>query len=309
VVASSVVLIAEQVATAGRARGQGLGGIALGLGSGSCVILMPVIDGLGLSWRWLLVLAGGGLLILPVAAAKLRESAGWTHDRRRESSRTTLFGVFGRRLRGHSLPLLASGMLSTVAVTAATTWRYFHAVSVVGLSPTSASILLLGASGLALVGFPIGARACERFGRVPTVAAAALVMAAGIASSFWGPPSGSRLPLLWLGVGFLGFGVASNAMTVGGNCAATELIPATLRGTMVGWFQLVGSVGQVAAQSAMAVLAERLGGISPVIGWFGLLGVGVTLIFVLFVEETRGHPLPTAAPESDVAKALRSWTP
>lgn len=308
-VASGVVLIAEQHGTAGRARGQGLGGIALGLGSGSCVVLMPAVVGLGLSWRWLFLLAGGGLLILPLAARKLNESICWTRQQGRAASPTTLFGLFEPPLRSHSLPLLASGMLSAAVVTAASTWRYFHAVSVVGLSPAVASTLLVGTSGLALVGFAIGARACERFGRVPTVGVSALVVAAGIAWLFWGPPSGSAHPLVWLGLGFLAFGVASNAMTVGGNCAATELFPATQRGTMIGWLHVVGCVGQIAAQGVIAALAPRLGGISPVVGWVGVLAVGVSLIFLLLVRETRGRPLPSTAPETEAARALSSWTP
>jgi MFS family permease len=303
VIASGIVLIAEQLDEAHRARGQSWGGVALGLGSGVCVALMPLLHHAGLSWRWLLFLSGAGCLLLPLVTATLRESARWEGATALTPGGATTLAIFAPGLRRRTVPLLLSAMLSAVAVTAAGTWRYFHAVSVVGLSPAAASGLLLLVSGLAMAGFPIGARVCDRAGRVPTVSVAALVMGAGIAWSFWGPPAGTTHSLLWLGLGFFGFGVASNAMTVGGNCAATELIPTTLRGTMLGWFHLVGSAGQVVAQGGVALFADRMGGISAVIGWAGLLGIGVAAIFAFLVEETRGKPLPEIPPRSEPAEA------
>src|SRR5229473_5111502 len=56
-IAAGVVVIAEKLPPPERAAGQSLAGIALRVGSGFTVALMPLLAYGGYSWRWLLVLA------------------------------------------------------------------------------------------------------------------------------------------------------------------------------------------------------------------------------------------------------------
>ncbi|MFQ5937945.1 MAG: MFS transporter [Acidiferrobacterales bacterium] len=289
-VASSIVWISETLPTGYRATGQGYGGMAVGMGAGLCVLLMPLLDSTDLSWRWLLFISGAGVLGLPLIVWKLHETGSGPAKLDGIKEEQGVLGVFGQRHRRHAVALLVCSVLVTAALTTANPWRYFHAVTVVGLSPAATSMILLASGGLAMVGFPLGATLCDRIGRVPTVAGFALLTAIGIGSSYWGPPSGFAYPLLWLGLGYFWFGLASNAMTVGENCAATELFPPAVRGTMAGWFHLVGAFAQISAQATVATLATGLGGISNVVGCLGLLGLPVALIYVVFVQETRGLP-------------------
>jgi MFS family permease len=297
-VSCSVVMLAEALPVAQRAKGQSYGGLAVTLGGGLCVILMPLVVGAGYSWRWLLVLSGVGLLGVPRITRALPESQRW--ERAAASGATgqsAFYDVFGPRYRGRAVPILICFLLSTIASTAATSWGYFHAVSVVGLSAGAASTMMLVGGGVSMLGFVLGAWGAERFGRVPTIVSFGLMVAGGTLFFYWGPPAGFAHPGLWLGAGFCWFSAAMNGAMVGGNSVATELFPTALRGTMIGWFALMGAVASVTAQTAIALLAQPLGGLSVVVGYLGLLTIPSAIIFGSFIEETRGLSLDVAAGE------------
>jgi len=298
-VSGSVVMLAEELPTEQRAKGQSYGGLAMGLGGGLCVSLMPLLARAGYSWRWLLVISATGLLGLPFTARLIPESRRWERAAARGgTSRSRFSDVFGPRYRRRAIPIMVCALLGMIAGTAINSWSYFHAVSVVGLSAGAASTMVLIGGGLGMMGFPLAAWGCERLGRVPTVVSSGLLVAAGALWFYWGPPAYCAFPALWLGAGYCWLTVAGNASMVSGNTVATELFPTVLRGTMIGWFSLIGAVGSVAAQAAIAMLAQPFGGLSNVVGYLALLGVPSAILFGLFIEETRGLSLEVAARES-----------
>jgi MFS family permease len=295
-IAATIVVLAEKLPAAERAIGQSLAGIAMRAGGGFCVALTPLLAYAGYSWRWLLVLAA-----LPNLGLQLVDG---THDEivarqpaaaDRDRAGGALFDLLRPRYRRRAITLIAAALLSSIAITSSKTWIYFHTVSIIGIRPGAASVMLLVAGALALTGYPIGAAFCERFGRVPTVSSFALLVAIGIVWSFWGPPLTFHHPLLWLVAGCVGFGMGTNATSVGANSSATELIPGGLRTTMIGCLVLAGAIGQVTGQSLVAALAPRLGGVSNVVGCLGLLAIGVSLLFGFLIEESRGLALEEIA--------------
>lgn len=297
-VSSSVVLLAEALPIAERARGQSYGGMALGLGGGLCVLLVPILEAQEMSWRWLLYFAGAGILLVPRLRRLIPESERWVDAAAAGATqRGNFYDVFGPGYRRRALPILACQLLSMTAVTAVTSWGYFHAVSVNRLSPTTASTLILAGGAMSLLGLVGGAWSAERFGRVPTVAAAGLLLASGGVFFYWGPPTGSTEPALWLGAGFCWFMIAVNAWMVGGNSAATELFPTALRTTMIGWLALVQAVSSVSCQAMIALASGTAGGLSIVVGYLALLALPSAVIFALTIEETRGLSLEVAAGE------------
>ena len=109
-----------------------------------------------------------------------------------------------------------------------------------------------------MVGFPLGARGCERYGRIPTIFVAGMMTALGALAFYWGPPA--HLGLRW----FYGsrsriviFTAALSAGQVGGNSLGTELFPTAIRGAMMGWFALIGAAAAISAQTLIAVLAAQ----------------------------------------------------
>ena len=117
----------------------------------------------------------------------------------------------------------------------------------------------------------------------------------------WGPGA-LTFPLTWLAVAYCWFKVASAVMTVAANAAATELFPAALRSTMVGWQMIAGAVFSMLAQIIIAALVGPLGGLTVVVRYFALLGFPSAILFGLFIDETRGLPLEVAALENQWAE-------
>jgi MFS family permease len=189
-----------------------------------------------------------------------------------------------------------------MAGTAVNGWLYFEAVSVIGLFPARASMLVVIGMAVGMLGFPAGAWTSERFGRVPTVAYFGAAAWLGALAFYHGPPKAFAFPTLWLLAGYCWFKAASSMMTVGANAAATELLPAALRTTMVGWQMITGAVFSILAQIMIAALIGPMRGLTNVIIYFALLGIPSAIIFGLFIDETRGLPLEVAAKEQQWAE-------
>jgi len=120
---------------------------------------------------------------------------------------------------------------------------------------------------------------------------------------YWGPPAHSDLRWLWIGGTYCIFTAALSAGQVGGNSLATELFPTAVRGAMMGWFALIGAAAGISAQTLIAVLAARLGGLSIVVGYLSLLAIPNAIIVALLLPETRGLSLEAAAMEEAFQKS------
>ena len=269
-----VVMLSEELPIARRARGQSFGGLAAAVGAGLCVFLMPIFDAFGWSWRWMFVISAAGIAILPAMARLLPESERWElSDASGINTRTRFYDVFQPLYRKRSITMILCALAGNISTTAANAFGYYHAVSVVGMSSAATSTMTIVAGGLGLLGFPLGAWTSERFGRVPTIVAFGIAITAGHLWYFWGPPPHFAWPFWWLASGFFWFNVCDNAGTVGANAAATELFPTPLRGTMIGWFALVGAIGSVISNVAVALLVNKMGGMSIVVGALSIGGI------------------------------------
>ncbi|MGA7871826.1 MAG: MFS transporter [Candidatus Binatus sp.] len=295
-----IVMLSEELPIARRARGQSFGGLAGAVGAGFCVFLMPIFDAYGWSWRWMFVISAAGVAMLPAMARLLPESERWEiSDAAGFTTRSRFYDVFQPLYRKRSITMIVCALAANISTTAANAFGYYHAVSVVGLSAAATSTMAIVAGGLGLLGFPLGAWTAERFGRVPTVVAFGVAITAGHLWYFWGPPAHFAWPFWWLASGYFWFNVCDNGGTVGANAAATELFPTPLRGTMIGWFALVGAIGSVISNAAVALLANAMGGMSIVVGALSIVGIPAAILFGLMIDETRGMSLEMAAKEEE----------
>ncbi len=293
-----VVMLSEELPIARRARGQSLGGLAASIGAGLCVFLMPIFDAYGLSWRWMYVISALGIAMLPAMARLLPESERWElSDASGITTRTRFYDVFQPLYRKRSITMIVCALAVAISTTAANAFGYYHAVSVVHMSSAATSTMTIVAGGLGLLGFPLGAWCAERFGRVPTTVAFGIAITFGHLWYFWGPPTHFAWPLMWLSTGFFWFNLCDNSATVAINAAGTELFPTPLRGTMIGWFALVGAIGAVISNAAVAVLATKMGGLSIVVGALSIVGIPAAILFGLMIDETQGMSLEMAAKE------------
>ena len=293
-----VVMLSEELPIARRARGQSFGGLAGSVGAGFCVFLIPILVAYGWSWRWMFVISAAGIAMLPAMARLLPESERWElSDASGITTRTRFYDVFQPLYRKRSITMIVCALAAAISTTGANAFGYYHAVSVVGMSAAAASTMTIVAGAVSLLGFPLGAWSAERFGRVPTVVAFGIAITAGHLWYFWGPPSHFAWPLMWLSAGYFWFNLCDNSGTVASNAAATELFPTPLRGTMIGWFALVGAIGAVISNAAVALLANKMGGLSIVVGALSIVGIPAAILFGAMIDETRGMSLEMAAKE------------
>jgi MFS family permease len=303
-VSGCIVILAEELAIAERARGQSWGGLGMGLGGGLCLIAMPIVAS-RYSWRSMLLVASVmGFAVLWKAAGVIPESGRW---QRAAASGTTsasnFYDAFGKLYRRRAITILFCSLLGTISAVAASSWAYFHLVSVVGLVPGPASVLMLIGGGAGMLGFPLAARGCERYGRIPTIFVASMMTGLGALAFYWGPPAHLPLRWLWIELTYCCFTAGLSAAQVGGNSLGTELFPTAIRGAMMGWFSLIGAAASVSAQVLIAVLAVRLGGLSIVVGYLSLLAIPNAIIVALLLPETRGLSLEASAMEEAFEKS------
>ncbi len=301
-VSSATVMLAEELPMEQRARGQAFGAAASAIGGVLGYIVIPFLLRWGYEWEWLFAPSVAGVLLAPAVARMLPVENSWKQHASAGSVKGSHFyDILHPLYRRRALTLLSTAALDTMAGTAVNGWLYFEAVSILGLAPAKASTLVVLGMGVGMIGFPIGAWTSERFGRVPTVAYVGGAGWLGALAFYWGPGA-LTFPFLWLAIAYCWFKVASAVMTVGANSAATELFPAALRSTMVGWQMITGAVFSVIAQTAIAALIGPLGGLTNVVRYFALLGFPSAIIYGLFLDETRGLTLDAAAKEGEWAE-------
>jgi MFS family permease len=303
-ISGGVVILAEELPIELRARGQSWGGLGIGAGGGLCLTLMPLVASHH-SWRWMLVLASVmGVIALWRAAKVIPESGRW---QRAAASGTTaassFYDAFGKLYRRRAITVLFCSLLGNIAGVAASSWAYFHLVSVIGLKPGVASGLMLVGGGVGMLGFPLGARGCERYGRIPTIFVAGVMTSLGAIAFYWGPPADVPLRWLWIEVTYCCFTAGLSAGQVGGNSLGTELFPTAIRGAMMGWYSLIGAAASITAQTLIALLAAHVGGLSIVVGYLSLLAIPNAIIVALLLPETRGLSLEAAAMEEAFEKS------
>ncbi len=298
-VSSAIVLLAEELPVEWRARGQAFAASASAVGGVLGYIVIPFLLQWGASWRWLLAPCVAGIgLVLPVARMLPVESRWARQTLTDPPAGSHFYDVFHPLYRRRTLALLACAALDTIAGTAVNGWLYFEAVAIVGLPSQKASTIVVTGMIVGMLGFPLGAWTSERFGRVPTVTYVGGAAWLGAFAFYAGPPTAVTRPLLWMLLSYCWFKFASGVMTVGANSAATELYPAVLRTTMIGWQGITAAVFSMLAQILIAALIGPLGGLNRVISYFAFLGIPSAVIFRLFIDETRGLPLDVAAKES-----------
>lgn len=301
-VSSAVVLLAEELPSERRAAGQAFAAFASAIGGVLAYIVIPFLLQWGYSWRWLLAPCVTGVaLVVPVGRMLPLDGRWSVVASTTQPSHSHFYDVFRRLYRRRAISLLACAALDTIAGTAVNGWLYFEAVSVIGLSPQRASTLVVAGMGIGMLGFPLGAWTAERFGRVPSVTYLGGAAWIGALAFYLGPPGSMSWPFAWLLAAYCWFKLASGVMTVGANSAATELFPAVLRTTMMGWQGITAAAFSMLAQVMIAALILPMGGLMRVVGCFATLGFLSAAIFGLFIDETRGLPLEIASKEAQWA--------
>jgi predicted MFS family arabinose efflux permease len=291
--ATVTVAVCEQAGDAGRALGQGRAGVAFAAATALPLLLVALLDGVPGHWRIAWALAVLPLVALPALRRALPETPRWCEAAARgETSAARMTSVFEARHRRRALGVLAVVVLVHAAEFATRTWLFYHPVRVLGMAPRAVTPLLVVFGGLGLLGFWIGGRCADAFGRRSTFASAAGVFAisaigyyqVSLHAGAW------RAPVLALSL--FGLAAGGNAAMVAFRALATELFPTRLRGTLGGWLAVGAAVGWVAAMALTSLLARLLGGLAPAVALLVGALLPAATVLLLRLPETAGRALP-----------------
>jgi predicted MFS family arabinose efflux permease len=302
--ATTMVMITEELPDDARASGQAHYGLLFSLGGAPVLLLAPLLAEPVGGWRWLWALPALALLALPWVRSSLPETRRFAHAAASgRVAATRARDLFHGAYRRRALGLLAAWTLRPIGVTAVLTYLYYHAVTNLSLSPAYVTLILVVGGAAGLGGIPLGARLANRWGRRPTLAAfSTLCVAAGLAW-YWLPAGLFGSPVIALGLCFAVNQISFNAYNVAERCLDTELFPTTLRATYAGSTRLAQAIATVAANFGVSALASSLGGLVPAIT---LVSVATALpalaIFLAVAPETAGQKLEEASLEAAPAE-------
>ncbi len=300
--ANSTLSLFVEAAPNSRARAAAVAkaGMAAAAGGASLLVVMPLAARLPHNFRWIYVVAAGGIVLVPALSRWVPESARWEHARAQGSLRSsTIFDVFAAPWLRRTVAIVGASLLGGVEGAAVGSWSYYYGVTVVGISPASMSVWSLAATAAGFWGFRLGQGFAERLGRIKTAVVFGLLHQAAALWLYLGPPHGFPVPAFWLGLGLCASAVGASASGTAKSTAGLELFPTPLRVTLMGYIALAGATATGLSNLLISFLAGPLGGLSRAVALVSLSGVLSLAVFGFGVEETRGKSLEESAAEAE----------
>lgn len=280
-----VVWLAEQLTPTVRAYGVSLYGAAGSLGAGAAIIALPLAER---DWRIPYVLTLAGLALLPWLSKRVRESPLMaTAPPVKKGARSAVAAAVGavateagavRFWVAGSAGLLASAF-SAVGLAFSTE----RLVADLGMSTGSAVAVTLIGGTIGGVGFFIGGRMSDSWGRKPTTVLSLLMILGGGIALY----QVEELPLLVAAITISSFG--SFAYIPSAATHRAEMFPTRARASVTSSLGWLGTVGSAAGLAIGRFTIDGMG----LSNTMNLLGVGVLVAagLTLLLPETKGRVL------------------
>ena len=312
------VMVSEVAIEERRASAQAWFGVVTALGAGGFLFLGPLLADIPGTWRWAFALGVLPLLAAPLVLRRLPESHRF--ERAAASGRvetTRGSDLFRGAYRRRAIGMIAATTLRPIALIALLAWHYDHALNAMEFSAGTGSLIMLLGGAISFIGYPLGVRFSNEWGRRPTLLAFATLGIAGGIAYYWIPAGPGAA--FWMGVCFTVEQIGLHAFGVADRCLDTEAFPTALRGTYTGWTRVAMAIASIVTQfslSGITLVSGRL--LPPEIAFLGLrittegLPLAITLLCVVsFVPsiffflwgapETKGLLLDEAALEGEPA--------
>ena len=264
-----VVWLAEHLAPTIRAYGVAIYGAAGSFGAALAVLALPLAQR---DWRLAYWITGAGLILLPVLVRRMSEG-----DKDHVRSHQPLDTTF---IRTRVFRLAAGASFLPAAFSAlGLSFLTERLVTEIGFSPGYAVVLTLVGGTLGGVGFFLGGRLADSWGRRPTTILALAAILTGGMGLF------HLRTVPWVLASLVVSSFGSFAYVPAASIHRAELFPRQQRATASGALNWVGTVGSAAGLLTGGLIIERLG----LTGAMEVLGVGVLLAAVLtsVLPETR----------------------
>jgi putative MFS transporter len=300
VLATTMVVITEELPDSERAQGQAYYGLLFSLGGAPVLLLAPLLADSEQGWRVLWMLPAAAALAIPWVRRSLPETRRFERAAASGSvAATRARDLFHGPYRRRAIGLLAAWTLRPIGVTSVLTYLFYHGVSNLALTPAVMTLILIVGGAAGLLGIPLGARLANRWGRRPTLASFSLLCVASGLAYYWVPGDPPGWSAVALGACFAVCQIAFNAYNVAERCLDTELFPTALRATYAGSTRLAQALATVVGNFAVSWLAAELGGIVPAITLVCLAtALPAVVIFLAVAPETAGQALDQASLET-----------
>lgn len=275
----AVVILAEAVSVPIRAYAISFFGAAVSLGSGLALMVLPLADGGGQSWRIPHLLVGVGFLILPFLVRQVPESTIYADDPEGGHWRELVTGPWTRRF----WTIVVVNVLSAAYGAVGAAFSTERMIEDVGMSTGSTVVVLLLGGTMGGIGFFVGGHLADAWGRRRTSVISLLLTIVGGVTLY----TSTSIPVIVVAAMVSAFGTF--AFVPSGGSHRAELFPTSLR----------SSANTAATNAGLA--GSALGLISGIytIDSFGLsntvyllsVGTAIAAILTATLPETRGQDL------------------
>lgn len=274
----AVVLLAERVRADHRAFAIGLYAAAGSLGAGIGQLMLPVAASSPEAWRFAFALPLLGLAAFPILR-RVEESPLVVSHAASVPIRSLLFGD----LRRHFWIAGAAGLLASAFPAVALAFTNERLVNDLGYSAGTATALALTGGTVGAMGFWIGGRLADVWGRRTTTVMSLIAAVFGGLGLFLV----DSIPALIATIALGGFG--SFAYVPAASSHRAELFPTEVRATAGTAGAYLATIGSALGLGVGAVLIDRIGLTST------LMVLAVPMLaagsLTLMLPETRGHAL------------------
>lgn len=283
----ALVMLAETVSKPIRAYAISFYGAAVSLGSGMALMALPLADHGGESWRTPFLLIGAGFLLIPALIRRLPETTVYQADHRQGPRWIDLTrGEWASRF----WIVLVVSVLSSAYGTFATTFSTTRLVEHVGLTSGTTVAILLSAGTIGGIGFFIGGRLADTWGRRNTSVVCLILAIVGGVTLY----SVTALPLIVAAAFVSSFATFTLVPAAGAH--RTELFPTSHRSSAITAGANAALVGSAAGLMLGVFTIDRAGLTTTVI--ILAIGMAIAAVLTMRLPETRGQDL-TAVSAAD----------
>lgn len=282
--ALAVVILAESVSVTVRAYSISFFGAAVSLGSGLALMALPLADGGGDSWRIPHLLVAVGFLALPFLVRRVPESTVYSQQREEGGHwRELVKGPWARRM----WTIVVINVLVSAYGAIGAAFSTERMISGVGMSTGDTVLVLLLGGTLGSLGFFVGGRLSDSWGRKQTSITALLLTIVGGVTLY----TSTSVPVIVVAAMVSAFGTF--AFVPAGGSHRAELFPTRLRssantaasnaglaGSALGLILGIWTIDMLGLSETMYVLA---------------IGVVIAAALTATLDETRGQDLTAVA--------------
>ncbi len=275
----ALVYLAEELAPSIRAYGIAIYGGAASFGAGTALFALPIAEGGREAWRYLFAATAVGVVFLPLLYTRLNESRAFHDSSKKGNLFTAWGGAHFTRFWVFALVALLAAAFSAVSLT----FALERLVNELDIDTTTAVAVMLIGGTAGGIGFLLGGRLADTWGRRPTTMLGFTLSLAGGLGLYWL----DSLPLIIATVAISSLGSFAAVPALGAH--RNELFPTSIRATAVVWLNTAGVIGSIVGLAVGRLAIDEIG-LSMTVTYLGG-GMLLSTMLILLLPETRGQVL------------------